>query len=261
MKGEENLEEKLLVAKLTDKIKECKTKNGIVNTEFLNMHQKNVIQKELNRLREKDYIFFGGYEDAHSEVLIIYPQKFPIEIVTKQIKNIVKAIRIKLPKELIGKYEHRNYLSAVMAQGLGRERVGDIIVHSDEAYIIVLKENAEYLKNSLQNLTRFKKSIIDVVDYMDIKIKPQEFEEFNIKVASNRIDAIVAEIVKTSRNKAEQYIDDKRVSINYQEELKYTRSVRENDVIVIRGKGKFIIDEIGEKNQKGRLTIRIKRYK
>ena len=38
-----------------------------------------------------------------------------------------------------------------------------------------------------------------------------------------------------------EYINDKRVSINYQEELKYTKSVRENDVIIIRGKGKFII--------------------
>lgn len=261
MKGEENLEEKLLIAKLTDKIKECKTKNKIVNTEFLNMHQKNILQKELNRLKEKNYVFFGGYENANSELLIIYPQKFPAEIVEDNIKYIIKVIRIKLPKELIGKYEHRNYLSAVMLQGLGRERIGDIIVHSDEAYIVVLKENAEYLKNSLQELTRFKKSQIDIIEFEDIKLKPQEFEEFNIKAASNRIDAIVAELVRTSRNKAEQYIDDKRVSINYQEEIKYTRSVKENDVIVIRGKGKFIIDKIGEKNQKGRLTINIKKYK
>lgn len=261
MRGEENLEERLLIAKLTDKIKECKTKNKIVNTEFLNMHQKNIVQKELNRLKEKNYVFFGGYEDAHSEVLVIYPSKFTEEIISDNLENIIKVIRIKLPKELVGKYEHRNYLSAVMMQGLERERIGDIIVHDDEAYIIVLKENAEYLKNSLQNLTRFRKSIIDIIDYTDIKIKPQEFEEFNIKVASNRIDAMVAEIVKTSRNKAEQYIDDKKVSINYQEESKYTRSVKENDVIVIRGKGKFIIDKIGEKNQKGRLTISIKQYK
>lgn len=49
MRGEENLEERLLIAKLTDKIKESKTKNKIVNTEFLNMHQKNIVQRELNR--------------------------------------------------------------------------------------------------------------------------------------------------------------------------------------------------------------------
>jgi len=261
MKGEENLEEKLLIAKLTDKIKECKKKNKIVNTEFLNMNQKNIIQKELNRLKEKNYIFFGGYDDAHSEVLVIYPQKFDIEIVKANMKNIIKVINIKLPKELIGKYEHKNYLSAVMIQGLERERIGDIIVHDDEAYIIVLKENAEYLKNSLKELTRFKKSHIEIVDYEDIEIKPQEFEELSIKVASNRIDAIVAEIGKTSRNKAEEYIDSKRVSINYQEESKYTRNVRENDVIVIRGEGKFIIENIGEKNSKGRLPINIKKYK
>ena len=112
-----------------------------------------------------------------------------------------------------------------MKFGLERDRIGDIIVYKDLAYIIVLKENAEYLKNSLQDLTRFKKSQIDIIEFEDIKLKPQEFEEFNIKVASNRIDAIVAEIAKTSRNKAEEYIDDKRVSINYQEELKYTKSV------------------------------------
>ena len=158
---------------------------------------------------------------------------------------MVKAIKIKLPKELIGKYEHKNYLSAVMSQGLGRERIGDIIVHSDEAYILVLNENAIYLKNSLQSLTRFKKSTIEIIDYEDIKTKPQEFIEFNIKVASNRIDAI----------------DNKKVSINYQEELKYTKTVNENDVIVIRGKGKFIIYKIGEKNSKGKLTIAVKQYK
>ena len=261
MKGEENLEEKLLIAKLTDKIKECKRKNKIVNTEFLNMNQKNVVQKELNRLKENDYMFFGGYEDAHSEILVLYPQKFQSQIVKDNLKNIIKVINIKIPKELTGKYEHKNYLSAVMIQGLGRERIGDIIVHANEAYIIVLKENAEYLKNSLQALTRFKKSQIEIIDFENIKIKPQEFEQFNIKVASNRIDAIVAEIVRTSRNKAEEYIDDKRVLINYQEESKYTRNVKENDVIVIRGKGKFVIDDIGEKNQKGRLTISIKKYK
>lgn len=261
MKGEENLEEKLLIARVTDKIKECKRKNKIVNTEFLNMHQKNIIQKEVNRLKERNYMFFGGYEDANSEVFVIYPQKFDVEIIKENLKNIIKVINIKLPKELVGKYEHKNYLSAVMIQGLGRERIGDIIVHSDEAYIIVLKENAEYLKNSLKELTRFKKSQIEIIDYEDLKIKPQEFEEFNIKVASNRIDAIVAEITKTSRNKAEEYIDSKRVSINYQEELKCTRNVKESDVIVIRGKGKFIIENIGEKNQKGRLTISIKKYK
>ena len=89
MKGEENLEEKLLIAKLTDKIKECKRKNKIVNTEFLNMNQKNIVQKELNRLKEKDYMFFGGYEDAHSEVLVIYPQKFPAQIVKDNFKVFI----------------------------------------------------------------------------------------------------------------------------------------------------------------------------
>ena len=261
MKGEENLEERLLIAKLTDKIKESKTKNKIVNTDFLNMKQKNIVQKELNRLKENNYIFFGGYEDANMEVLVIYPKKFSKNIVKENLKNIIKVINIKLPKELIGKYEHRNYLSAVMMQGLERNRIGDIIVHEDEAYIIVLKENAEYLKDSISSLIRFKKSKIEIIDYERIKIKVQEFIEFTIKPASNRLDSIVSEIVKTSRKKAEEIIDEKRVSINYQEEEKHTRAVKENDVIVIKGKGKFVVSNIEEKNRRGKMNITVKKYK
>ena len=44
MKMEQNIEDKLLIAKLQDKIKYCKNRNKIVNTEFLNLHQKKIIQ-------------------------------------------------------------------------------------------------------------------------------------------------------------------------------------------------------------------------
>lgn len=58
---ENNSEEKLVIAKLNDKIKFCKTKNKVVNTEFLNMYQENIIRKELQRIKFRNYIFTGGY--------------------------------------------------------------------------------------------------------------------------------------------------------------------------------------------------------
>ena len=44
------LDEKLIIAKLNDKIKACKTNNKIVNTEFLNTYKREIIQKELKIL-------------------------------------------------------------------------------------------------------------------------------------------------------------------------------------------------------------------
>ncbi len=38
------LDEKLMIAKLTDKIKSCKTNNKIVNTEFLNIYKRELLQ-------------------------------------------------------------------------------------------------------------------------------------------------------------------------------------------------------------------------
>ena len=47
------IEDKLVIAKLMDKINLCKTRNKIVNTEFLTIYQRDIIQKELNKNKVK----------------------------------------------------------------------------------------------------------------------------------------------------------------------------------------------------------------
>ena len=257
---EQNIEDKLLLAKLQDKIKHSKNRNKIVNTEFLNLYQKNLVQNKLNELKIKNYIFHGGFEEAENKVLIIYPEKLNEEIVLNSINEIINAIKITLPNELIGEYEHRNYLSSVMKLGLGRERIGEIIVYEAETYIIVLKENAEYIKNSLQEFTRFKKAKIEIIDINEIKSKTPELKLMEIHVSSNRLDSIVGEIAKTSRSKAEELIKNERVSINCKFEYKCSKQVNVGDILIVRGSGKYILDNIKENTKTKRLTIGLKKY-
>ncbi len=257
---EQSVEDKLILAKLQDKIKYCKSRNKIVNTEFLNLHQKNIIQSKLNELKIKNYIFHGGFDEAESKLLILYPDKLNEEIVLKSINEIINAIKITLPNELIGKYEHRDYLSSIMRLGLERQRIGDIIVYKDEAYIIVLKENAEYIKNSLQELTRFKKSKIEIIDINEIKSKTPELIPMEIHVSSNRLDSIVSEIARTSRNKADELIQNEKVQINCQIEYKSSKQVNIGDIIIVRGSGKYILDDIKENPKTKRLIITLKKY-
>lgn len=257
---EQNIEDKLLIAKLQDKIKHCKNRNKIVNTEFLNLHQKQIIQNKLNELKIKNYIFHGGFEEAENKVLIIYPEKLNEEIVLNSINEIINAIKVTLPNELIGKYEHRDYLSSLMRIGLGRERIGDIIVYENEAYIIVLKENAEYIKNSLTEFTRFKKSKIELISINEIKAKKPDLKPIEIHVSSNRLDSIVAEIAKTSRSKAEELIKSERVSINCKYEYKSSKQVNVEDVIIVRGSGKYILKEIHQNLKSKKLIIKLMKY-
>ena len=257
---EQNVEDRLLIAKLQDKIKHCKTRNKIVNTDFLNLHQKKLIQNKLNELKIKNCIFHGGFEEAENKLLILYPEKLTEEIVLNSINEIINVIKIVLPNEQVGEYEHRDYLSAVMRLGLGRERIGDIIVYENEAYIVVLKENAEYIKNSLQEFTRFKKSKIEIIDVEEIKSKTPELMPIEIHVSSNRLDSIVSEIARTSRSKAEELIKNERVSINCKYEYKSSKQVNIGDIIIVRGSGKYILEEITQNQRTKRLTIILNKY-
>ena len=258
---EQNIEDKLLIAKLQDKIKHCKNRNKIVNTEFLNMHQQLVINKELERIKEKNYIITGGYEDAESKVLIIYPEKLTEKIVQQNINSIIKAIKVELPNEQKGKYEHRDYLGTIMQFGLTRERVGDIIVYKDKSYIIVLQENAEYIKDSLLVTSKFKKSKIEIIDIDEIEVKEKEFEEIKITINSPRLDNFVSEIAKTSRSETTKLIESELVSINCKVETRQSKTIEQGDVLIIRRKGKFIVHEFKNINKKRKQVVIIKKYK
>lgn len=254
-------EEKLLIAKVMDKITISKTRNKIQNTEFLTPYQKEIITKELTKQKIKNYYFFGGYEEAEGKILITYPEKLELELVKRNQKNIIKAIKIVLPKEVKSTYTHRNYLGACMRTGLNRDRIGDIIVHEDKAYIIVLSENAVYIADYLKGLTGFIKSEISIIDYDEIELKPQEFEEIKITIPSMRLDSIISEIIRYSRNKTEELIKEEKVYINAEIETKSSKLLKEGDILAIRGKGKYIVSEIIGNNKKGKIILRIKKYK
>ena len=255
-----NIDDKLIIAKLMDKIKICKIRNKITNTEFLTTYQREIIQKELNKIKFKNYIFFGGYEEAESKILIIYPDKLTEEIIKNNLKDLIKAIKIELPKELEGKFNHRDYLGVVMQAGLKRDRIGDIIVYKDKSYIFVLKENAEYIKETLKQFSRFNKAKVEIINYEDVEIKEPEFQEMRITVSSFRLDNIVSEIIRISRSKAEELLKNEKVFLNSKLEVRSTISVNENDILAIRGFGKYIIWKFLGSNKKGKNIITVKKY-
>ncbi len=246
------------IEKVSDKIEFCKTRNKIVNTDFLDMAAKGEVLKFLKSEGLKNYFFEGGKENADRSVLVIYPEKITKEMARNNIDKILEVIRIKLPKEL--KYEHREYLSGIMKLGLKREKFGDIIVNDRGADIIVLKEISEYLKQGLIELTRFRKSEIDIVNISEIKNVETSFEEFTIIVASLRLDNFVSELARCSRTRAEELIVEQRVFLNSVLAEKTAKKVEAGDIIAIRGKGKFIFDSIERETRNDRLVLKMKKY-
>ena len=108
------MEKDYLIANVKDKISLSKKRNKIMNTCFYTSLEKALIEKELRAEKNQNYFFFGGFEDAERECLICYPEKFNEEIVKENLNTIIKALRIKLPNELIGEYNHSSYLGTLM---------------------------------------------------------------------------------------------------------------------------------------------------
>ena len=254
-----NSQYKLLVAKIIDKYEFCKTKNKITYTDFLNVSEISVAKSVLKEEKINNFIIYGGKEETDRSLLIFYPEKFSKEMVEKNFEKIFEVIRIKLPNNI--KYEHREFLSGIMKLGIIREKFGDIIVTDYGADIIVLSEISKILANDLKTLTRFRKSEITIENINSLSVIETEFEDVNIIVSSIRLDNFVAELANCSRNNSEEIINEGRVFVNSINEFKPSKKININDIITIRGKGKFIFDGVEKETRSGRFLLNMRKYK
>lgn len=250
-------EDKILIAKVLDKLKFAENRNRIESTDFLDLREQAIVKEMLELRKSSNYKFWGGYADAERNIIVFSNNLEYIK--QEEINNLLSIIRITLPNNLNGQYEHRIYLGGLMKLGIRREKIGDIIVRKDGADIIVKSDLAEYLKNNLQGLTRFQKSNIEIKNIEElIYIKPEK-QVIKINVPSMRLDCIVGELARCSRNDANKYLEEERVFVNFKEEIRSSKNVNEGDFITIRGKGRFKISKILGTTKKGRISLEIEK--
>lgn len=253
-------EDRLLIAKVLDKMEFAKSKNKITNTDFLDLYQKNLVKKLLNSIRCENYLLFGGNDQSEREAVIFYPEKLEKQFVEKNYNNIMQIVEIILPNELQGNYTHRDYLGGLMKLGIKREKIGDIIVFDKGANIIVLNEILDFVNSNISSLTRFGKSLIQTKKIEELHKQEIKTEEIQIIVSSLRLDNIVSELAKTSRTKAEEIISTGRVFVNFENVIKDSKTIKEADIITIRGKGRFKVVEVMGNTKKGRFIIKVEKY-
>ncbi len=257
-------EDKLLVAKLLDKLEMSHKRGKITNTDFLDLAQRKIVENMLARSEIKrltNYEIWGGYEEAERCIVVCYSDKWDSNMLQKNYNHIMQIIRISLPSELHQTYSHRDYLGAIMKLGIKREKVGDILVREDGADIIILKEIIEFVKENLAGLTRFRKAKITIEPMEEIQVVEVQKEEIEIIVPSMRLDNIIAEITKTSRAKANELLEQERVLVNFETITKSSKNIAISNRITIRGKGRFqIVEQVGN-TKKGNIILKIEKYK
>lgn len=252
--------DKLLISKIIDKIKFCESKNKIQTTDFLDQMEQKLVENFLKSQNISNYFYTGGFEEAERKILIIYPEKLADIIEKIKLNDYINVIRITLPNQMQGEYSHRNYLGGLMKLGISRQKIGDIVVDDKGADILIMPEVLKFLLTNIPSLTRFSKSKIEQIQLENLKQIDIQKQTIKITVSSMRIDNIIAELAKCSRGKANEILAQERVLVNYQIVQKTSKEIKENDIITIRGKGRFVIKSIVGSSRKGREFVEIEKF-
>lgn len=198
-------------------------------------------------------MLFGGHENSERKILGVFPDweepdtsSFPINII--KITNSFKKT-----------FSHRDVLGSLMGLGIERDRIGDIIVADDGAYVFLHQSVTEYVLSTLKKIGSHGVKV-SLADREEFVFPEPKFAIISSIAASQRLDAIVAASVNISRSKAASLIHHELVSINHRPTQDLSASVAEGDLLSIRGFGRFSVDKISGQTRSGRLHISIKKY-
>ncbi|MBR1729519.1 MAG: RNA-binding protein [Selenomonadaceae bacterium] len=154
---------------------------------------------------------------------------------------------------------HSDVLGSIMSLGVDREHIGDIIATKESAKILVDKKMAEYFTANLTQIGGTSvKTVID--ELSSIAAKEERCKEIRATVASLRIDSIAAAGFGMSRSKAAAEIDAEKVKLNWQTVKNASQSIKEGDILSMRGRGRLEVAEIRGLTKKGRTGVLLKRY-
>ncbi len=194
----------------------------------------------------------GGYDDAERCICAFYTYD-------DELCPPVCALSLSI-KSKTATLTHRDYLGSVLSLGIKRETIGDIIVTDSGATMFCLAEIADFI---IENLTKIGGSGVRIKELgsdADVSFG-REFEDIFATVSSLRCDCIVAAAARLSRTKVSELIERGLVLINYNPALSHSASLKDGDVISIRGYGKFRLQTDGSLSKKGRIHINLQKYK
>lgn len=243
------METELFVARVGDTADICEKTSRPKYMNFLSEEQA-VLASGILSKRGVDFALWGGYDEAQRCVLGCFPdwmdeKNFPITPITFSFRK---------NDEL----RHKDFLGSLMALGIKRETVGDILIEEGRAVAFVLSEIADYILAEVTKIGRT--GVTAVLGANEPLPQRNELKEFTETVASLRLDCVVSAIASIPRSSAAEKISDGFVAINSVTVEKSTRSVNDGDIITVRGSGKFIIDSVCERTRKDRIILKYKKY-
>lgn len=242
----------IFAARLMDLVALSKKSNSPRFSMFLDERQVYLAERKLANVAPGCVSFFGGYPEASRKICCVHPDflaaeqiEFPIAALTAHYRSTDSL-------------SHRDFLGSLMALGIKREILGDILVGKGMALIYVFGRQLPYLMENIRKIGRVGVRLTEGAD--PSFVYTPAFEEISGTVASMRLDSMIALAVGTSREKAVKLIKEGLVAVNYEQVDSVKQLLKVGDIFSVRGYGKYILQENVRKTKKERLYLTVKKY-
>ena len=250
----QNPEDKVLLAKVWDKIQTGMRKNIIAASPFLSARE-----LELTR-----YLFgnaeglyrFGGYEDAERKMLVYLPDYLDASALSDEDSPVVCLHATFYEGDTPS---HRDFLGALMGAGIARETLGDICVGKGVCDFFVTAQIAPYILQNFASAGRTKLHL-EQIPLDCVQIAPPETKQIKDTLASVRLDSVISAGFRIGRSQAAQYVTAGKAAIDGLPCEKPDKPVAEGMKISVRGLGKIKLTTINGQTKKGRISVVIDRY-
>lgn len=246
-----NYEDKNLISNIFNKMEIAEKTNKIIFTnDFLSPTIWNQISAICETYKIKSFTN-GIFKDADRRMISFSSYEEPI-IYPINLLKISNNSKFCTPA-------HKDYLGAIMSLGIKREKLGDLIIRDKICYAPVCSDISNYIINNLNNISNCPCDVSEY-DYTSQELPERKFLEKVIISTSLRLDGMVSAICNVSRNNSVELISSGKILVNYFQGLKKDKVIKSNDIITIRGYGKFKVAEIIGSTHKDRLKVAIKQY-
>lgn len=245
-----NIEDVDLASNIFDKIMLCSKTSSIV---FVTYFCTPNVWKNLKAISgefDVEVSLFGMFKESDRRMIAFSPYKevlsFPIDLL--KVTSNTKFNNI----------GHRDYLGALMALGIKREKIGDLVLSNGVCYFPVCSELSDYIITNLNSVGKCPCCAVIAEKDSEIEIE-NNFSLCSINVASMRIDSIVAKLCNISRATAQEEIKSGKVQVDY-EICKIDKIVSDDVLITIRGFGKYkVVENVGF-TKSGKCKVSVKKY-
>ncbi|MCR5078924.1 MAG: hypothetical protein K6B65_03265 [Bacilli bacterium] len=217
-----------------------------------------LLSKLPKKIRESAFLF-GGFDEAECKCFFFLPSYLDKETFLKDklYEGYIGCYLIETTNPAYAKpLSHPSVLGTLMGLGIKRETIGDIYVEPNKAIFFALKSIEKEIL-SVEKVGRDAVTVSKIL-YEESPIKPR-FETLRITYESNRLDSIVSEAFRISREEAKRQIGAGNVYVTNLLSPRPDSVVHPGDHISVKGKGKVIFMEEEGTSRKGKTVASIRK--